>query len=164
MSDHHHYEYAEARHDHRGDYADSRHDHDLDYAGKHHRHYDDESRVAGLREDLGHAEARIRDLEDGLRDALERIRALEQQTPDARQAEYEADTALADLAESGYSRYGDEDDPEEADGLRLRRVRCMRTIWVDGSPEQCGEPVDHEPGDECPGNPHARPAPEAGQS
>jgi hypothetical protein len=32
MSDHYHYEYAGARHDHRGDYADARHDHHLDYA------------------------------------------------------------------------------------------------------------------------------------
>jgi hypothetical protein len=82
MSDHYHYDYAEARHDHRGQYADDRHDHDLDYAEKHHRHYDDESTARGLREDLGRAEARIRKLEDGLRDALNRIHALEDRQPD----------------------------------------------------------------------------------
>jgi hypothetical protein len=89
MSDHYHYEYAEARHDHRGDYADSRHDHDPDYAEKHHRHYDLESLIAGLREDLGRAE--------------ERIRELERDTPQARQLQYEADVAAADLADSGYA-------------------------------------------------------------
>lgn len=83
MTDHHyHYEYAEARHDHRGDYADERHDHDTDYAEKYHRHYDDESTARGLREDLGRAGERIRELEDSLRDALERIRALEGRQPD----------------------------------------------------------------------------------
>jgi hypothetical protein len=77
MSDHYHYEYAGEHHDHRGQFADERHDHDLDYAGKYHRHYDDESTVRGLREDLGAAEERIRELENDLRGALERIRALE---------------------------------------------------------------------------------------
>jgi predicted nucleic acid-binding Zn-ribbon protein len=47
-----------------------------------HRHYDDESRAAGLREDLGRAEERISELEDGLRDALNRIHVLEDHTPD----------------------------------------------------------------------------------
>ena len=109
MSDHYHYEYAEARHDHRGEYASDDHDHHYDYAEKHHRHYDDESTARGLREDLGRAEERIRELEDGLRAALERIRQLEEQTPEARQAEYEADIALADAAEAGTTRdrFGD---------------------------------------------------------
>jgi len=40
----------------------------------------------------------------------------------------------------------------------LPRVRCLRTVWTDGNPELCGLPVDHEPDEECPGNPHARPA------
>lgn len=112
MSDHYHY-----------GYADERHDHDGDYAEKHHRHYDDESAVWGLREDLGAAKERIRALEDDLRGALERIRALEGQTPQARQLQLEADQAAADLAESGYGRHGrdcrcsycatDEDWPEE---------------------------------------------------
>ena len=63
MSDHHHYGYADERHGHRGEYADDRHDHSLDYAEKYHRHYDEESRVAGLREDLSGAEARIYDMD-----------------------------------------------------------------------------------------------------
>jgi hypothetical protein len=77
VSDHYHYEYASDRHDHRGEYADDRHDHALDYAERYHRHYDDESRIAGLREDLGHAYERISQLEDGLRDVLNRLRVLE---------------------------------------------------------------------------------------
>ena len=73
-----------------------------DYAERHHRHYDDESRVSGLSEGLGHAEERIRELENDLRDAFERIRALEGQTPQAQRLQLEADQAAADLAESGY--------------------------------------------------------------
>jgi hypothetical protein len=61
-SDHYHYDYASTNHDHRGQYAEDSHDH-YDYAERHHRHYDDETTAAGLREDLGHAEARIRELE-----------------------------------------------------------------------------------------------------
>jgi hypothetical protein len=49
----------------------------------------------GLREDLGRAEERIRDLE-------EQVAALKRSTPEARQAQYEADLAAADLAESGF--------------------------------------------------------------
>ena len=136
MSDHYHYgEYAEARHDHR-EYADDRHDHDLDYAEKHHRHYDDESTAQGLREDLGRAEERIRELEDGLRDALNRIHQLEEHTPEARQAEYEADVALADsepwrstLADyhvaSGGADYDDEEDADCGCGLGAARCRAL---------------------------------------
>jgi hypothetical protein len=86
---HYHYDYADARHDHRGQYAEDRHDHDGDYAEKYHRHYDDESTVRGLREDLGHAEERIRQLEDDLRDALNRIHVLEDRHADRDQAEEE---------------------------------------------------------------------------
>jgi hypothetical protein len=53
--------------------------------------------IGGLREDLGRAEERIHALE-------ERVRDLEGQTPQAQQAQYEADIAAADLAESGYDR------------------------------------------------------------
>ncbi len=70
-----------ADHDHRGEYASDNHDH-CDYAGRHHRHYDDESAVRGLREDLGHAEERIRELAEDLRDALNRIHVLEDRQPD----------------------------------------------------------------------------------
>lgn len=74
MNDHHHYgEYAEARHDHRGEYADERHDHDLEYAEKYHRHYDDESTIRGLREDLGRAESRISALEAELDEAIGKL-------------------------------------------------------------------------------------------
>lgn len=76
MSDHYHYDYAYENHDH-GGYASEHHDHSLDYADRHHRHYDDESTMQGLREDLGRAEERIRQLEDDLRDALNRIHVLE---------------------------------------------------------------------------------------
>ena len=70
-----------ADHDHRGDYADQRHDHDSDYAALHRRHYDDESTVRGLREDLGAAEERIWALEDDLRGALALIRVLDRLRP-----------------------------------------------------------------------------------
>jgi hypothetical protein len=53
--------------------------------------------AAGLREDLAAAEARIRDLEQA-------VKALEAQTPQARQLQYEADVAAADLAASGYGQ------------------------------------------------------------
>lgn len=67
-------------------------------AEEYHRHDDTESElselrslVAGLREDLGHAEDRLHELES--------------QTPHARQLQLEADLAAADLAESGYDRW-----------------------------------------------------------
>jgi predicted nucleic acid-binding Zn-ribbon protein len=86
MSDHSHYDYASTYHDHHGAYAEAGHGHqayDLyDVAEKHHRHYDDESTVAGLREDLSRAEERIRELEDELRDVLCRLGALEDRQPD----------------------------------------------------------------------------------
>ncbi|HUK73790.1 MAG TPA: hypothetical protein VLW50_34445 [Streptosporangiaceae bacterium] len=41
-------------------------------------------------------------LEEDLADALARIAELERSTPQARQAQYEADLAAADLAESGF--------------------------------------------------------------
>jgi hypothetical protein len=53
--------------------------------------------AGGLREDLAAAEAQIRDLE-------QKVAALEGQTPQARQLQYEADVAAADLAASGYDR------------------------------------------------------------
>ena len=88
-------------HGHPGEYAGTSHSHGfyelLDVAEEHHRHYDHESEIAGLREDLGRALERIRDLED-------RCAVLDRQTPAARQAQYEADLAAADVAESGYDR------------------------------------------------------------
>jgi hypothetical protein len=58
-------------------------------AEEHHRHYDEERELASVRRDLDHVIA-------DLRAALDRIGALEEQTPEARQAEYEADVAMAD--------------------------------------------------------------------
>jgi hypothetical protein len=51
---------------------------------------------------IAELERETRELRTDLRDALERIRALEGSTPEARQARYQADVALADLAASGY--------------------------------------------------------------
>jgi hypothetical protein len=82
-------------HDHRSEYAEARHDHDLDYAEKHHRHYD-------LERADERAQQEIRELRAELGAALDRIADLEKQTPQARQLQYEADLAAADLAESGY--------------------------------------------------------------
>ena len=81
MSDHHHDEYAEARHDHRGDYADERHDHDLDYAEKHHRHYDERA-VDELQRELGEIRAALAEYERDLAEARGRIRQLEEHFPD----------------------------------------------------------------------------------
>jgi hypothetical protein len=81
VGDHYHYEYAEARHDHRGEYAGTGHEHGYhELAGvaeEYHRHYDleredtaaapritaleDEADV--LRRDLSDARSRIYDLE-----------------------------------------------------------------------------------------------------
>jgi hypothetical protein len=65
-----------------------------------------ESTAQGLREDLRRAEDRIRRLEDEtgreMRKLWASVAALEKDTPQARQAQYEADLAAADLAESGY--------------------------------------------------------------
>lgn len=104
--------------DHRGDYADQRHNHDGEYAEERHSHYDlehddkaAEREIQGLREDL----RELRRQADGL---LERIRDLEGQTPQARQLQLEADQAAADLAESGYDR---EDDPDEPSNRELER-------------------------------------------
>lgn len=91
MSDHYHYEYAEARHDHRGEYADERHDHDLDYADKHHRHYDDERAAGELRRELCELSTKLSAALDELRDAQERIRVLEDRQPDYAGPSPEAD-------------------------------------------------------------------------
>lgn len=117
MSDHYHYEYAEARHDHRGDYADSRHDHDIDYAEKHHRHYDLETDDATTRQGIADLRAEVAELREDLRDAFARIHALEQQAPDARQAEAEADLAMVGRDQDGEAVNTGQRGP------RLRRLR-----------------------------------------
>jgi hypothetical protein len=82
---------------------------------RNHRHYDlerESQSVAGfvttlrremvsLRRELDHVIGDLRELRGDLEEALGRIRDLEAQTPDARQAEREADLAAADLAEEG---------------------------------------------------------------
>jgi len=80
VSDYHHYEYAEARHDHRGDYADERHDHDLDYAEKHHRHYDERA-VDEVRRELRMLRDALNEYERDLADARRRIADLERLRP-----------------------------------------------------------------------------------
>lgn len=74
------------------------HDH-YGYAAEFHRHYDDENTVAGLREDLGRAQARIADLEDAWNDVLCRIGALEDSQRDEVD-EPESDPAVADYLDS----------------------------------------------------------------
>jgi hypothetical protein len=81
VSDHYHCEYASERHDHRGQYAEDRHDHYRDYAEYNHDHGDLESLIAGLREDLRHAEERIRELEDDQAGALAQLRVLDRLRP-----------------------------------------------------------------------------------
>jgi hypothetical protein len=81
MSDHHHCEYAEARHGHRGDYAEANHDHYREYAEYGHGHHDLDSLIAGLREDLRHAEGRIRELEDDRAGVLAQLRVLDRLRP-----------------------------------------------------------------------------------
>jgi hypothetical protein len=65
-------------------------------AQEHHRHYDMESEIRGLREDLNRALARISDLEAA---------------PGRQAAELEAADAMADLYSSGYL----EEEPELED-------------------------------------------------
>jgi hypothetical protein len=132
MSDHYHYEYAEARHDHRGDYADARHEHGYyelsGVAEEHHRHYSLEheiqsvaavvktlqSEVADLRGELASAYEAVRKL----RDVLERIRSLEDWQPDYSGPDAAEDeswrSTLADYhVASGGADYDDEDQADD---------------------------------------------------
>ena len=92
-------------------------------AEEHHRHYDLERELASVRRDLDHVIA-------DLRAALDRIRDLEVQTPEARQAELEADIALADAAGSGDDR---EDEPDESwrNTLAEYHVASSGADWAD---------------------------------
>ena len=128
MSDHYHYDYAEARHDH-GEYASERHDHDAEYAERYHRHYDDERAVDELRQLLGEIRTALAEAREDLRDALNRIHQLEEQTPEARQAGYEADVAMADA--------GGEDEREPYTG-----PCCWRAVYDDSAGWWCGEHGD----------------------
>jgi hypothetical protein len=83
---------------------------------RNHRHYDLEREgqsvasfvqtlrreMVNVRRELDAALGDLRELREDLAGARSRIRQLEEQTPDARQAELEADIALAGLAEPGY--------------------------------------------------------------
>jgi hypothetical protein len=68
-------------HDHRGQYADDRHDHYREYAEYNHGHRDLDSVIAGLREDLRHAEERIRELEGDRAGVLAQLRVLDRLRP-----------------------------------------------------------------------------------
>ena len=79
--------------------------------------------LAGLRQEVRELRAHV-DLALARIGTLENaVRCLEGQTPQAGQAQYEADLAAADLAESGYDRHGRgcdcpecyEPEPEEYD-------------------------------------------------
>ena len=143
MSNHFHYEYAEARHDHRGEYTGERHDHDLDYAEKHHRHYDlerEDERLKGL---LDRWQADLSELREQLEGALARIQALEAQTPEARQLQLEADLAAADLAESGYRL--DDYGPPAGAGRHGSRCQCPY-CYVE--PEAAPPVTEYDPGPE----------------
>ena len=61
---------------------------------------------------IAELERETRELRSLLDDALDRIGELEKSTPEARQAQYEADLAAADLAASGYGEDHDEPDDE----------------------------------------------------
>jgi hypothetical protein len=74
-------------------------------AEQHHRHYDLENETGAVERRL---REEVRELRGLLDNALERIAALEKSTPEARQAQAEADTAMADLRASGWSEYEDE--------------------------------------------------------
>jgi hypothetical protein len=69
-------------------------------AEEHHRHYDLERQNERLHDELMQAVKRISNLED-------RIASLEKSTPGARQAQHEADVAMADLRASGWSEEED---------------------------------------------------------
>ena len=62
---------------------------------------------------IAELERETRELRSLLDNALDRIGELENSAPEARQAQYEADVALADLADSGYGEpYGEPEDDE----------------------------------------------------
>ena len=89
MSDNDHYHYTSDIHD---------------GAEKHHRHYALERADETVQQNIRQFGEGLRELRAELTSALERIRQLEGSTPEARQAEHEADLAKADLAASGYTK------------------------------------------------------------
>jgi len=89
----------------------SDHDHYGEYAEERHRHHDLERDDETAQRDIRRLQEDVRELRSQLAEALGRIRQLEGSTPEARQAQYEADVAAADLAASGY----DDDGPDRHD-------------------------------------------------
>ena len=82
-------------------------------AEEHHRHHDLENAGEAAQRDIRGLREDVRQLRARLDNALDRIGDLENSTPDARQAQYETDVALADLAESGFDEhYGEPEDDE----------------------------------------------------
>jgi chromosome segregation ATPase len=77
-------------------------------AEQHHRHHDLEREDETAQRDIRRLQEDVRELRSLLDSALDRISELEAATPEAQQAEYEADVAVADLAASGY----DDDRPD----------------------------------------------------
>jgi hypothetical protein len=62
---------------------------------------------------IAELERATRELRSLLDDVLDRLGDLENSTPEVPQAQYEADLAVADLAESGYDEpYGEPEDDE----------------------------------------------------
>ena len=75
---HYDYDYAEARHDHRGEYADDRHDHSNDYAELHHRHYDLEREDDRQQQEIRELREVVTQLSGELASAWTRIGSLEE--------------------------------------------------------------------------------------
>jgi hypothetical protein len=82
---------------------------------------------------------RIAQLERQVEELAGRVQALEGQTPQARQLQYEADVAAADLATSGYA-----DDPPV--GADRHGPGCLCPYCPDEEDEP--EPGDYDPGPE----------------
>lgn len=109
-------------HDHRGEYAASSHTHNgyelYDVAGEHHRHYDTESEVRGLREDLGRTLDRVSELEERQSRVLQVVREA------ARRHEAVRAAGLADQAYLPVSAELAEVLAELADAIEGKRCPC----------------------------------------
>ncbi len=136
MSDHYHYEYAEARHDHHGEYAYQGHDHDIVYAEKHHRHYSDERTVEELRGQVRELRAIMIEFGLELSEAQGRIHALERQLA----ARADGDAGEADDVASGGAEYVDE--VPSLPRLRPMGVCCTRAVHDDSTGWWCPEHGD----------------------
>lgn len=72
-------------------------------AEEHHRHYDLERAIESARDRIRDLEQTIATYGETLDDLRNRVYVLEHSTPEARQLQYEADVAMADLRASGYA-------------------------------------------------------------